>query len=96
MKSHFEETTMNELHKQIRNDAAKSIGDMVESLFLYAKDIVKDTGVTEDQLLKLALGGRTESIYKKAVSALAAKREKELLDLYQKKPELKAVGGKES
>lgn len=86
---------MNELHKQVREDAGKRLHDMSNCLFQQAKAAVKDTEVTEHQLLKLALGGRTESIFKKAAAILAAEREKELLVLYQKKPELKAVGGKE-
>lgn len=89
---------MNELQKKIREDAGVTLIKMTNALFLHAKDTVKETGITPDQLLKLALGGRTESIFKKAAAILAAKREAELLALYQNAgivPDLKAVGGKE-
>lgn len=86
---------MNELHKKVQEDAAEELNKMADALYLHASEMVKTTEVTTNQLLKLALGGRTESIFKKAVAILAAEREKELLALYQKKPELKAVGGKE-
>lgn len=86
---------MNELHKQVREDAAAELSKMANTLCERAIDMTETTGVTASQLLKLALGGRTGSIFKKAVAILAAEREKELLALYKKKPEPKAVGGKE-
>ena len=75
---------MSELTKQVREDAAAELNKMANALYEHASDMVKTTEVTTSHLLKLALGGRTESIFKKAVSALAAKREAELLALYQK------------
>ena len=86
---------MNELHKQVREDAAAELNTMAKAVYEYAIDVAKATEVTAQQLLKIALGGRTESIFKKAVATLTAEREKDLLEQYQKKPELKAVGGKE-
>ena len=83
---------MNELHKQVREDAETELKAMAEALYMRSVEMVGTTAVTAKQLLKLALGGRTTSIFKKAVAILAAEREKELLALYQKKPELKAVG----
>ena len=88
---------MNELHKTLRNDAEVTLQKLVTEIQGAVIKIADANGIEPTWLLRLAIqDGRTASLHKKAVSALATKREQELLDLYQKKPELKAVGGKES
>ena len=86
---------MNELHKQIRKDAEALLDKLVTDIENAAIRLYDANGVSANWLLRLASGTRTESLRKKAIGVLAAKREQELLALYQKKPELKAVGGKE-
>ncbi len=83
---------MNELHKQIRKDAEKLLGELMGKIRKDTFDVMKGHGFVMDDLLRLAIGGRTAALRKKVVGILAKEREQELLDLYQKKPELKAVG----
>ena len=86
---------MNELHKQIRKDAEALLDTLVKDLQTYAATRLADHNLVPSSLMRLAIGGRTAALRKLMVSLLAAEREQELLALYQKKPELKAVGGKE-
>ena len=86
---------MNELHKQIREDSETLLAKLVTTVLQAAESIADEQKFHPDYLLRLAMGGRTAALRKKCVAILAAEREQELLDLYQKKPELKAVGGKE-
>ena len=86
---------MNELHKQIRKDAEKALDGMVSDIRTATSAVAgMHQGIDSGWLSRLAIGGRTAALRKKCIAILAAEREKDLLDLYQKKPELKAVGGK--
>ena len=85
---------MNELNKQIRKDAGALLDELIQKVEDAVVLIAAGYDIEPSVLERLAIGGRTDSIYGKAVIALAKEREAELLALYQKKPELKAVGGR--
>ena len=85
---------MNELHKQIREDSEIFLDKLTMRVHDAAEAIADKHNLNRVDLLRLAIGGKTASLSKKVVAILTANRERELLDLYQKKPELKAVGGK--
>ena len=86
---------MNELHKQIRKDMEALLDTLIGDVDAQAAGIVGGhDDLSTRSILRLAIGGKTAALRKKVVAILTANREQELLALYQKKPELKAVGGK--
>lgn len=86
---------MNELHKQVREDAGELLNELIGKVQEAVVLIAGRHNVSPSDLERLAIGKRTDSLWAKVVAALAKEIEQELLALYQKKPELKAVGGKE-
>ena len=74
---------MNELHKQLRNDAEVTLDALVTEIQGVALKIAAENGIEPTWLLRLALDKRTTSLHKKVIAKLVEVREAELLDIHR-------------
>lgn len=75
------------LRARLKKQAEADLDIMVEECRRVSDETVADTGVDATELLKLAVGGRTDTIKTKALKALADAHEdqlEELLDSQEK------------
>ena len=77
---------MNELDKRLYDDAQNQLKAMVERTLKDAMNLCEGTGVKITDLLKLALGGRTEAVKKKCIKDLVVAARNKLLEQYAKTP----------
>lgn len=83
---------MSKLRKQLKAQAEKKLNDMIISGKAALSNIVGSIGITEPELAKLIIGGRTQSTEIRAISRMVAKAEDELVSLYNKQEKLELDG----
>ena len=70
------------LRKRLRDQAAKELQVIVDGLRESAMMVAKVRGLNTDDFLRIAAGGRTDSITAKAITDMANHKERELERIY--------------
>ena len=75
---------MSTLKAKLRGIAEAELSGMISDLQVHAVRLTKDSAVIGETLLRLAAGGKVQVLHNKAIKALVATKEAELLESLSK------------
>jgi len=79
---------MSALRQLLREKSGKNLDKLIDKMATAARDVANQSGIKPSELMKITIGGRTDTLRTKLVTILANDLEADLLNMYNNQQDL--------